>query len=97
MSTASDQAEIKVSLTHHAGKKSNLEFNVKEVHSKKDKHKTANEDDDEEAKGNTRKMMKWNTGEFTKNPNIGAVITIPDVELTDDAILWPYIKIKVYE
>ena len=99
LSNASDEAEIKVSLTHHAGKKCNLEFNVKDVHSKKVKHKKANESSDgEEAKGNTRKMkeVKKDKG-FTKNPNIGKVITIPDVELTEDAILWPYIKMKVYE
>lgn len=33
----------------------------------------------------------------TNNPNFGQIITIRRVDLTEDPILWPFVKMQVYE
>lgn len=106
---ATATADIKVSLTDHVGMRNNTQYNPTELASKKEKHhgrggrhiEPASDDDEATEKIIRMKGQEWvqpgKDPPSTNNPNFGQIITIRRVDLTEDPILWPYVKMQVYE
>ena len=42
-------------------------------------------------------MRDLGVGEMTSNPNFGEIIKLKGIDITEDPILWPYVKMQVYE
>ena len=87
-----------MSLTDHVGTKCNNDFNPIEgiKDKKKDKrdgrggkHQVDHGSDDEA----TEKVISmYETDTVTQNPNFGQIIKIKGIDLTEDPILWPFVK-----